>query len=121
MSASEPSNRITLTLAEVLETYHAARRVDQALAAYGATAAQVALLVAIVDAPGVGMRALARTLGVGPPALTIGIDRLEHQGLAQRVTRRSPEGPVDRRRVAVELTERGRALLERLATIEIER
>ncbi len=58
---------------------------------------------------GVGPSELARLLGISPPAVTVLLERLENEGML----RRSP-GSRDRRRVDLELTERGRELVRKV-------
>jgi DNA-binding MarR family transcriptional regulator len=72
----------------------------------GATVAQVALLAAIREQPGIGVRELATRERMSAPAMSGYVDRLEAAGLVVR-------GPVegDRRRVGVHLTDAGRKLL----------
>lgn len=53
-----------------------------------------------------GQSELARDLGLTSSALTALVDRLERQGVAERVRH-----PQDRRRTIVSLTERGRAMI----------
>ena len=72
----------------------------------GVTVGQVALLAAIREEPGVGVRGLAMRERMSAPALSGYVDRLEAAGLVVR-------GPVegDRRRVGLRLTDSGRRLL----------
>ena len=72
----------------------------------GVTVGQVALLAAIREEPGVGVRELARASGCRRPRMSGYVDRLEAAGLVVR-------GPVegDRRRVGLRLTDAGRRLL----------
>ena len=72
----------------------------------GVTVGQVALLAAIREEPGLGVRALATRERMSAPAMSGYVDRLEAAGLVVR-------GPVegDRRRVGLHLTDSGRRLL----------
>ena len=72
----------------------------------GATVGQIALLAAIREEPGIGVRELATRERMSAPALSGYLDRLEAAGLVVR-------GPVegDRRRVGLHLTDAGRRLL----------
>ena len=72
----------------------------------GATVGQIALLAAIREDPGIGVRELATRERMSAPALSGYLDRLEAAGLVVR-------GPVegDRRRVGLHLTDAGRRLL----------
>ena len=71
-----------------------------------ATVGQIALLAAIREEPGIGVRELATRERMSAPALSGYLDRLEAAGLVVR-------GPVegDRRRVGLHLTDAGRRLL----------
>jgi DNA-binding MarR family transcriptional regulator len=72
----------------------------------GATVGQIALLAAIREKPGLGLRELASHERMSAPAMSGYVDRLEAAGLVVR-------GPVegDRRRVGLHLTDAGRRLL----------
>src|SRR5437764_9783556 len=70
--------------------------------AVGVSPEQVALLVAIKYAPGIGIRELAARERVSPPAMTRHVDRLERDGLVDR----TPSND-DRRRVGLTLTPDG--------------
>jgi DNA-binding MarR family transcriptional regulator len=72
----------------------------------GATVGQIALLAAIREEPGIGVRELATRERMSAPALSGYLDRLEAAGL---VVREPVEG--DRRRVGLHLTDPGRRLL----------
>ena len=75
----------------------------------GATPEQVTLLVAIKQAPGIGVRELAAAERVSPPAMSNSVDRLERDGLVARTP-----STLDRRRVGLTLTDEGRRLLRRV-------
>jgi DNA-binding MarR family transcriptional regulator len=77
--------------------------------AAGASPEQVALLVSIKYAPGIGIRELATRDRVSPPAMTTRVGRLERSGLVERT-----QSEDDRRRVGVTLTEEGQKLLRRV-------
>ena len=77
--------------------------------AVGVSPEQVALLVTIKYAPGIGLRELAARERVSPPAMTKHVDRLERDGLVVR----TPSSE-DRRRVGVSLTEEGQRVLRRV-------
>ena len=72
----------------------------------GATVGQIALLAAIREQPGLGLRELASRERMSAPAMSGYVDRLEEAGFVVR-------GPVegDRRRVGLHLTDAGRRLL----------
>ena len=75
----------------------------------GISPAQVSLLVAIKNAPGIGVRELAAHERVTPPALSNHVDRLERDGLVSRTPSAS-----DRRRVGLTLTDEGQRMLRRV-------
>ena len=77
--------------------------------AVGVSPEQVALLVAIKYAPGIGIRELAARERVSPPAMTKHVDRLERDGLVDR----TPSND-DRRRVGLTLTPDGHRVLRRV-------
>jgi DNA-binding MarR family transcriptional regulator len=77
--------------------------------ALGASPEQVALLVSIKYAPGIGIRELAARERVSPPAMTKHVDRLERDGLVERT-----QSEDDRRRVGIKLTDEGQRLLRRV-------
>ena len=77
--------------------------------ALGASPEQVALLVSIKYAPGIGIRELAARERISPPAMTKHVDRLEREGLVERKPSED-----DRRRVGIRLTDEGRRLLRRV-------
>jgi DNA-binding MarR family transcriptional regulator len=82
------------------------RQLRRELAPLGITAGQAALLHAIRTNPGVGVRDLADREGMSAPAMTANIDRLEAAGLVRRT--RSTR---DRRRVDLDVTEKGLRIL----------
>jgi DNA-binding MarR family transcriptional regulator len=101
----------TLALADALRPalLQVGRELRREARALGASPEQVALLVSIKYAPGIGLRELAARERVSPPAMTKHVDRLERDGLVER--RASEE---DRRRVGVTLTDEGQRLLRRV-------
>lgn len=76
------------------------------LAAAGVTTAQLGALYAVRDTPGVTQGELARTLGLGEPAVTALVRRLTTAGLVAR----NPH-PREHRAVALRLTGAGEAAL----------
>jgi len=70
---------------------------------------QVALLVAIKYAPGIGVRELAAQERISAPAMSKHVDRLERAGLVERTPSEQ-----DRRRVGLTLTDEGRRVLRRV-------
>lgn len=82
------------------------RQLRRELAPLGITAGQAALLHAIRTNPGMGVGDLADREGMSAPAMTTNVDRLETAGLVRRT--RSTR---DRRRVDLEVTEKGVRIL----------
>ena len=101
----------TVALADALRPalLQVGRELRREARALGASPEQVALLVSIKYAPGIGIRELAARERVSPPAMTQHVDRLERDGLGERTP--SEE---DRRRVGIRLTEDGQRLLRRV-------
>jgi len=101
----------TVALADALRPalLQVGRELRREARALGASPEQVALLVSIKYAPGIGIRELAARERVSPPAMTMHVDRLERDGLVERTP--SEE---DRRRVGIRLTEDGQRLLRRV-------
>lgn len=86
-----------------------ARNLRKETEALGVTSHQVTLLWLVRNRPGLSLRELAEEEGISAPSLSGHVDRLEAAGLLTRV--RSSD---DRRRVGLELTDEGRALLRRV-------
>ena len=86
-----------------------ARELRRETEALGVTSRQVTLLWLVRDRPGLSLRELAAEERISAPSLSGHIDRLETADLLRRV--RSSD---DRRRVGLELTDRGRTLLKRV-------
>ena len=86
-----------------------ARELRKETEQFGVTSRQVTLLWLVKRNPGLSLRELAGEEGISPPALSGYVDRLERQGLLERV--RSGE---DRRRVGLVLTPAGARLLRRV-------
>ena len=101
----------TVALADALRPalLQVGRELRREARALGASPEQVALLVSIKYAPGIGIRELAARERVSPPAMTKHVDRLERDGLVERKPSED-----DRRRVGVRLTEDGQRLLRRV-------
>jgi DNA-binding MarR family transcriptional regulator len=72
----------------------------------GVTGGQVALLFAIKQSPGIGVRELAQQERMSAPALSGYVDRLEKAGFVARTP-----SPTDRRRVGLSLTAGGLRVL----------
>jgi DNA-binding MarR family transcriptional regulator len=86
-----------------------ARNLRRETEALGVTSHQVTLLWLVRNRPGLSLRELAEEEGISAPSLSGHVDRLEAANLLRRV--RSSD---DRRRVGLELTPAGRALLKRV-------
>ena len=86
-----------------------ARNLRRETEALGVTSHQVTLLWLVRSRPGLSLRALASEEGISAPSLSGHVDRLEAAGLLRRVRASN-----DRRRVGLELTPEGRALLKRV-------
>ena len=86
-----------------------ARELRKETEQFGVTSRQVTLLWLVRQSPGLSLRELAAEEGISPPALSGYVDRLERQGLLERV--RSAE---DRRRVGLVVTPAGARLLRRV-------
>ena len=72
----------------------------------GVTGGQVALLVSIRQAPGIGVRELAAQESISPAGMSGHVDRLERAGLVGR----EPDA-ADRRRVGLHVTPEGLRVL----------
>ena len=101
----------TLELAEELRPVllRLARNLRRETEALGVTSHQATLLALVRARPGLSLRELASEEGISAPSLSGHVDRLEAAGLLRRI--RSGD---DRRRVGLELTADGRALLKRI-------
>jgi DNA-binding MarR family transcriptional regulator len=86
-----------------------ARELRKETEQFGVTSRQATLLWLVKRNPGLSLRELAAEEGISPPALSGYVDRLERQGLLERV--RSDE---DRRRVGLVVTPVGARLLRRV-------
>lgn len=98
----------TVALADALRPalLRVGRELRREARALGASPEQVALLVSIKYAPGIGIGELAARERVSPPAMTKHVDRLERDRLVERT-----QSEDDRRRVGLTLTDEGRRLL----------
>jgi DNA-binding MarR family transcriptional regulator len=101
----------TVAVADVLRPVllRIGRELRRETRAEGVSPEQVALLVAIKYAPGIGVRELAARERISPPALTKHVDRLERDGLVARTPSED-----DRRRVGLTLTDEAQRLLRRV-------
>jgi DNA-binding MarR family transcriptional regulator len=86
-----------------------ARNLRRETEALGVTSHQVTLLWLVRSRPGLSLRELASEEGISAPSLSGHVDRLEAAGVLTRV-----RASDDRRRVGLELTPEGRALLKRV-------
>ena len=105
------ATRSSLELAEELRPVllRLARNLRRETKALGVTSHQVTLLWLVRTRPGLSLRELAFEEGISAPSLSGHVDRLEAAGLLHRV-----RASDDRRRVGLELTRNGRALLRRV-------
>lgn len=85
------------------------------LSSFGMRPAQFSTLVIIESNPGIAQRDLARALGFDPPQLVTMLNRLESQGLAMRVRRKS-----DKRSYGLFLSKAGEILLKQLKVPALE-
>jgi DNA-binding MarR family transcriptional regulator len=101
----------TVAVADVLRPVllRIGRELRRETRAEGVSPEQVALLVAIKYAPGIGVRELAARERISPPAMTKHVDRLERDGLVARTPSED-----DRRRVGLTLTDDAQRLLRRV-------
>lgn len=83
-----------------------ARELRREIHSVGVTGGQVALLIAVKYAPGIGVRELATQERMSPAAISKAITKLEQQGLVER---RELEG--DRRRVGLHVSDKGHQVL----------
>ena len=86
-----------------------ARNLRRETEALGVTSHQATLLWLVRSRPGLSLRELAGEEGISAPSLSGHVDRLEGAGLLRRV-----RSTGDRRRVGLELTPEGRAILKRV-------
>jgi len=94
---------------------HAARRFGERISALGLTPPDAGLIRKVASDPGISQQALAEHLGVMPSRMVALVDDLEANGIIAR--RRRSE---DRRNYALELTEKGRAVLAQLSRVAAE-
>jgi len=106
-----PQATDTVSVADALRPVllRVGRELRREARAVGISPEQVSLLVAIKYAPGLGIRDLAASERISPPALTKHVDRLERDGLVARTTRDD-----DRRCVGLTLTGEGQKVLRRV-------
>ncbi len=105
------ATRSPLEIAEELRPaiLRLARNLRRETEALGVTSNQATLLWQVRTQPGLSLRELAEAEGITAPSLSGHVDRLEAAALLRRV--RSDD---DRRRVGLELTPEGRAILKRV-------
>ena len=98
---------------EIGETAHALRKAfDRRATGLGVTRAQWKVLFKLTRAPGLRQVALADMLEVEPITLSRIVDRLEENGLVERV-----RDPADRRAWRLQLTEAAQPLIAKLTTV----
>jgi DNA-binding MarR family transcriptional regulator len=107
----EPTHVDTVAVADALRPVllRVGRELRREARAVGVSPEQVALLVAIKYAPGIGVRELAARERISPPASTNHVNRLERAGLVAR----TPSAG-DRRRVGLTLSDEGQRVLRRV-------
>jgi DNA-binding MarR family transcriptional regulator len=88
-----------------------ARELRKETEALGVTGRQAALLWLVREHPGLTLRELADLERISAPSLSAHVDRLERAGLLTRV-----RSSGDRRRVGLQLTPAGSALVRRVRT-----
>ena len=86
-----------------------ARNLRKETEGFGVTSHQVTLLSLVRSRPGLSLRELAAEEGISAPSMSGHVDRLETAGLLRRL-----RSSGDRRRVGLELTPAGSALLKRV-------
>ena len=107
-------SQATHTVTEIAEELRpillrAGRELRRETETLGVTTRQVTLLWRVRSSPGLSLRELAAGEGISAPALSDHVDRLEALGFVSRV-----RSSTDRRRVGLELTATGEALLRRV-------
>ena len=102
---------LTHDLAEELRpaVLRLARNLRRETESLGVTSLQVTLLWLVRSRPELSLRELAAEEGISAPSLSGHVDRLEALGLLRRI-----RSTADRRRVGLELTPEGQALLKRV-------
>ncbi|MFI0879047.1 MarR family winged helix-turn-helix transcriptional regulator [Streptomyces parvus] len=95
----------------LLSLRHRARAAEL-LAPLGLSTGQEALLLELSHAGATIQAQLSSALGCEPPSVTVMIRKLEARG----IVRRGPS-PTDKRATLVELTDDGRALVERIGVV----
>lgn len=73
------------------------------------TPAQITVLDWIAATPGCGVQEVADGLGLTPPTVSVGVRKMEENGLVER-----KPNPSDKRSVQLFLTERGQAIQEKI-------
>lgn len=105
------SLHLPATAGEMTQAWHAFEQfASRHLRKQGLTPAQFSVLSALAAATTLSCKVLSEQTGITKGSLTGIIDRLEMNGLAQRVTSQE-----DRRSHLVNLTDEGRATFERVA------
>ena len=87
------------------------RELRREATAFGVTGSQAALLNMIRKSPGIGVRELAGRERISPASMSVAVARLEKAGLVRRT-----DDPVDRRRQALWVTDRGDRILRSVRT-----
>jgi DNA-binding MarR family transcriptional regulator len=87
------------------------RELRRETAAFGVTGGQAALLGLIHKSPGIGVRGLAARERIAPASMSVAVARLEKAGLVRRTA-----DPLDGRRQALSVTEKGEGTLRTVRT-----
>jgi DNA-binding MarR family transcriptional regulator len=109
MQTSTPTDTVAVADALRPVLLRVGRELRREARAVGISPEQVSLLVAIKYAPGIGVRKLAASERISPPAMTKHVDRLERAGLVTR----TPSSD-DKRCVGLTLTAEGQRMLRRV-------
>ncbi|MEQ8966669.1 MAG: MarR family transcriptional regulator [Azospirillaceae bacterium] len=91
------------------------RALANRIANYGVSIGQWYFLRALWEEDGLTQRELSYRVGMMEPTTVTALNGMEQRGLVERV-----RNPHDRRKMNIFLTERGRALREKLIPLEVE-
>jgi DNA-binding MarR family transcriptional regulator len=107
MTATAPeATRVLDDLRRIVRVLRKSSRAAQQR--FGVSGAQLFVLKALSDVPALSLNALAARVRTDQSTVSVVVTRLVERGLVNRAT-----SEIDRRRVEVALTKRGRALLRR--------
>jgi DNA-binding MarR family transcriptional regulator len=114
-SCSRPAGRASSAFLLAQVGAHAASKFAQRLSKVGLAPAHSGILRILSSTPAITQQTLATTLRMAPSRLVALIDDMDSSGLIER--RGDPD---DRRRYALHLTEKGRAMLDAVGRISRE-